>query len=405
MYYLLVIVLALALSFYFSGTETAFVSVNKVRVELWRRRKLPGAKFIYDFIKFPERFLYTTLIGNNLSNIAFATFATVYFNYYLDPKATWLLILILSLFFGEILPKTLFQSIADWIIRKIVYPLEFFRHLFTPISFLINKVSAFLLFALGHKPSELKRYFSKKDIEILLHETHEILSNELKLEGEFIAKVLKLKKLQVGDAMVPYTEIEAIPSNTSLGKLRKIFQKTEYSKLPVYQENLDNIVGVVILKELFLQPKRFQEMIRPVMFVPIKKRVIHLLAEFKQTNSSIAIVIDEYGGTAGLVTIEDLIEELFGEIEDEFDSQLDLIRIIDEYTFRVNARIEIEELNDAVGLEIPEGEYDTLAGFLLFQLGHIPKREEVLEYNGYKFMISSVTRRKIRWVKLILPKN
>ena len=402
MLYLIVIVVSLLLTFYFSGTETAFISVNKVRVEVWHRQKSKAAKLLLRYIKNPERFLYGTLIGNNISNIAFASFATVFFNEYLDPKVTWILILIVSLLVGEIIPKTLFRSLADWVIRKVVYPLEFFYHLFYPIIFLISKVADFILKLFGQKSGELKRFFSQKDIEILLNESRNIIQPEKREEGIFVGKILNLKKLQVGEAMVPRTDIEAIPDTTTLQQLKKIFKKVEKNRLPVFHKNLDDILGIIFLKDLFLNPKGFEEILHPVMFVPKTKRALELLKEFRENNTTIAIVVDEYGGTSGLVTAEDLIEELFGEIEDEFDSQQDLIRQIDKNTFKVNARIEIQRLNQDLNVDFPEGNYETLAGFLLSNLGHIPKREEVFEHNEVKIIITNATRRKIRWVRIVL---
>ena len=402
MLYLIVIVVSLLLTFYFSGTETAFISVNKVRVEVWHRQKSKAAKLLLRYIKNPERFLYGTLIGNNISNIAFASFATVFFNEYLDPKVTWILILIVSLLVGEIIPKTLFRSLADWVIRKVVYPLEFFYHLFYPIIFLISKIADFILKLFGQKSGELKRFFSQKDIEILLNESRNIIQPEKREEGIFVGKILNLKKLQVGEAMVPRTDIEAIPDTTTLQQLKKIFKKVEKNRLPVFHKNLDDILGIIFLKDLFLNPKGFEEILHPVMFVPKTKRALELLKEFRENNTTIAIVVDEYGGTSGLVTAEDLIEELFGEIEDEFDSQQDLIRQIDKNTFKVNARIEIQRLNQDLNVDFPEGNYETLAGFLLSNLGHIPKREEVFEHNEVKIIITNATRRKIRWVRIVL---
>ncbi|MBN2365246.1 MAG: CBS domain-containing protein, partial [Calditrichaeota bacterium] len=175
------------------------------------------------------------------------------------------------------------------------------------------------------------------------------------------------------------------------------------TKIPVYHESLDDIIGVVYLKDLFLQPENLKMIIRDVMFIPETKRSLSLLRSFKKKNTSIAIVIDEYGGTAGLVTTEDLIEELVGEIIDEYDAAEIHVRKIKDNIFSVNARIEPEQLKEEIGVEIPEGEYDTLAGFILNYLGHIPKREESFEYNGIRFEVTRASRRKVDWVRLILP--
>jgi len=401
--YLTIIIVSLILSFYFSGTETAFVSVNRVRVELWRRNRMRVAEIILGFLKKPEKLLYTTLVGNNIFNVAFASYATVYFNNYFDPGITWLLILFLTLFIGEIIPKTIFRSLADWVVRWIAYPLNLFYYLFFPLIWLVSRISESILRTIGLSKSELKSFFSKKDIEILIQESQGMMSTKDMQEKEILGRVLHLREMRVRDAMVPRTDIVAVPEDISIRELIKIFQKSGHTKLPVYQDNLDNIIGVVFMKDLFFQPGSVQEIIRPILMVPETKRASELLKEFRENNVTIAIVIDEYGGTAGLVTNEDLMEELFGEIEDEYDFQEVLYRQIAPKTYSVSARIEIERLNEALGLDLPEGDYETLGGFLLCHMGHIPRREEVFEYRGIRFVITKATRRKIEWVKIILP--
>jgi CBS domain containing-hemolysin-like protein len=391
------------MSFFFSGTETAFVSVNNVRVELWRRRKDRIAEVIHFFLEKPEGFLYTTLIGNNIFNVTYASFATIYFNRYLNPEISWLIIVISNLLFGEIIPKTLFRSLADWIIRKISYPLKFFYYLFFPFSVAINRISEVILKPFGYQKEEVRQFFSTKDIEILLTESQEMVKLRTPGQGEFLSAILGLRELWVRDAMVPRTEIVAVPNTATLKELTEIFKKYGHTKVPVYSGTLDDIVGVAFLKDLFSQPTSLQELIRPVMFVPETKRCSDLLSEFRAQNTTIAIVFDEYGGTAGLITTEDLVEELFGDIEDEYDEQEVMIRQIDEKTFKVNARIEIERLNETLNIILPEGEYETLAGFLLNQLGHVPRRDETYDYSGIQMVVTKATRRKIQWVKIVLP--
>lgn len=403
MFYISIIVISLLMSFYFSGTETAFVSVNRVRVEIWQRRGQRVATVIKDFLQHPEWFLYTTLVGNNIFNIAFASYATVYFNNYFSARVSWLIILLLTLFVGEIIPKTLFRSLADWVVRGIAYPLKWFYHAFYPLIWIISKMSGFILVLLGFEEQELRTFFSKRDIEILLHESQEMAQLKSLQQKDFLSGILRLREIRVRDAMVPRTDIIAVPNTISVEELTRIFLEHGHTKLPVYQKNMDNIIGVVFLKDVFLQPESIDEILRPVLMVPETKRASDLLKEFRQKNTTIAIVIDEYGGTAGLVTDEDLIEELFGEIEDEHDIQEVWYRKLGGKTYSVNARIEIERLNEELGLNLPEGDYETLGGFLLYHFGHIPRRDESLEFQGIKFVVTRATRRKIQWVRMILP--
>lgn len=397
---LTIIIVSLLMSFFFSGSETAFVSVNKVRVEVWRRHRERFANILLDFVKNPEKFIYTTLIGNNIFNVAFASFATIYFNNYLRPEVTLVLLILLTLIIGEIIPKTVARSLADVVVRKVVFPLRFFFLIFKPLIWLVSRISESLLTLIGYQRDELRLFFSDKDIKILLTESQNMVKQNDPVEGEVLSGILNLKELWVRDAMVPRTEIIAVPDTVSLDEVRKVFKKYGFTRLPVYHKALDNIIGVVYLKDLFLEPNTLKEMVRRVMFVPESKRCSELLKDFRENNVSIAVVIDEYGGTAGLITTEDLVEELFGEIEDEDDEQEVMYRQIDEKTYRVNARIEVDKLNELFDNRFPEGEYETLAGFLLAHLGHIPRRDETLEFGDLKMTVTSATRLKIQWVKI-----
>lgn len=390
------------LTFYFSGTETAFISVNRVRIEIWRRRRRMSAEIIANFLRKPEKFIYTTLVGNNLANVTFASFTTIYFHRFLDEKITWLLITIITILWGEIIPKTLFRSLADWIIRRIAHLLQFFYYIFQPIILIVSYISGMILRIFKHSEKEISDFFSKKDIEVLIKQSQNYLNLDEE-ENVILTRLLDLKTLHVRDAMIPRTEIIAIEEKASLEDLIHIFQKSGFTKIPVYRENLDNIIGVVFLKEIFLEPESVEKMVQDVMFVPETKKSLQLMREFLQENASMAIVFDEYGGTAGLVTTEDLLEEIVGEIIDEFDATQILIHKIKDNIYSVNARIEPEQLKEELGIEIPEGDYDTLAGFILEHLGHIPKREESFEYNGIKFVITRATRKKVDWVRLFLP--
>ncbi|RMG64557.1 MAG: HlyC/CorC family transporter [Calditrichaeota bacterium] len=404
MFYLIVSLIALALSFYFSGTETALVSVNRVRVELWRRRNLPFATLVHRFLEKPEIFLYTTLVGNNIANIAFASFATVYFYdvLKLGPGVGWIVVFSLTLIFGEIFPKTLFRSLADWLARYISLPLQLFYYLFLPVIFLVSRISELLLGLLGHQSTELKEFFTRRDIEVLLQETQSSLPRSQEEEGELISRALEWRNLRVRDIMVPRTQMVAVPEDMPIRELIQVFRKHGFTRLPVFRERLDNIVGIVHVKDLFKHPQRISDILREVLFVPETKRVSELLQELREKNMGMAIVIDEYGGTAGLVTIEDLLEHLFGEITDEHDETEVMIRRLGDQVYSVNAMIEIEELNEALNLDLPEGDYETLAGFLLNQLGHIPKRDEVFDYRGVRFVITRATRRQIQRVRIEL---
>lgn len=397
-----IIGISLILTFYFAGTETAFIAVNRVRIEVWRRQNKRSGEIIANFLKKPERFIYTTLIGNNIANIAFASFATLYLNRHIDEKLSWLIITAITVIFGEIIPKTLFRSLADWIIRKVAPLLQIFYYLFKPIIWLVSNVSGVILKIFKQPSGEVNEFFSKKDVEILLRESRDSVDIE-KEQGEILDRILALKQIQIREIMVPRAEIVAVSESSNLTNLIKIFETSGFTRIPVYQKDLDHITGVVYLKDLFLHPESLNQIIRKVMFVPETKRSSELLREFKKKNTSIAVVIDEYGGTAGIVTTEDIIEELVGEIVDEFDETVVLCRKVGPKSYRVNARIEPEELKATVGLNLPGGEFETLAGYIINHLGHIPHQNERFEIDGIKFVVTKATRRRLEKVRITLP--
>ncbi|MEM6335720.1 MAG: hemolysin family protein, partial [Bacteroidota bacterium] len=213
------------------------------------------------------------------------------------------------------------------------------------------------------------------------------------------ANVLDLDAVRVKESMVPRTDIQAIEAGASLEEVQEQFRATGHSKLPVYREGIDQIVGLVMAYDLFHHPKTLEEIIRPVHFVPDTKRSKDLLLEFLASRMSIAIVIDEYGGTAGLVTIEDLIEELTGEIHDEHDEQEFIVRQLDERTFVLNARAEIDELAERWGIALPEGDYETVAGLVLDHLGHIPEVNEEFDLAGFRFLVLRASQNRVELIK------
>ncbi|MEL6822065.1 MAG: hemolysin family protein [Calditrichota bacterium] len=395
MYEPIIIIISLAMSFFFAGTETAFVSVNKVRVEVWRRSGARFAGILYDFVQKPEQFLYTTLIGNNIFNVAFATYSTIYFNRFIRPEFTWVLVVSLTLIIGELIPKTVFRSLADWVVQKIAWPLRMFYHAFRPLIFLVSRFSEFLLFLFGYRRDALERFFSEQDIEVLINESPERVKGIDAEEEIFVSGVLSLRELRVREAMVPRTEMVAVADTISLDDLRMVFVRNGFTKIPVFQGTVDNFIGVVFAKDLLLGASSLESILRPVSFIPDSKRCSELLSEFRSQNNSLAVVIDEYGGTAGLITTEDLVEVLFGEIEDEFDAEEHWFRKIDDFTYSIDARVELEKPAEQFGLTFPEGEYETLAGYMIHRLERIPQVGDKILLNQFLFTVSEGSRRKV----------
>jgi len=420
---LLIILLLLLLSAFFSGSEIAFVAANRLRVEVRARRSGFIGRRVQTFIENPGTFLTTTLVGNNAALVIYSTLMAFYLDaplnaFYGDTiglgdaslqaavlTTQTLVASIVVLLFGEILPKTLLHEVADHAVFILALPLWLtYWLLLLPVK-LAGWTSGLFVRLLRAEVVPITQ-FPRRDFEILIEESRE--SGTLDLdedETEILSNVFDLYTMRVKESMTPRTDIVAVEENTSLEELRQICIESGYSKLPVYRENIDNIVGIAFAYDLFGKPASLQAMMRPAKFVPESKSAKDLLQEFLANKASIAIVIDEYGGTAGLVTREDLLEELFGDIQDEFDTDEAVMRQLDDNTYIVSGRAKIDELYEHFDVMLPEGDYETVAGYLLEHLGTIPALQEEYLLHGYRFIIVQATSNRIDLVRIIRTKQ
>lgn len=398
---LIIGLIGLFLSFFFAGSETAFISVNKVKIELWVRNKRKLAPMAQKFYVNPENFISTTLVGNNVANVLASSYATVFLIQYLNEYYSWLLITFVILLVGEIIPKVMFRTFANELILYIVILMRMLHFLLKPVVKFVDYFSEKILKLIGVHKSNVDIFFSKEDIHILL--------NEGKLSGvveehehKIISRILELKDIAVREAMTPRISISALPGDTTVSQARKFITKTGFTKVPVYEHSVDNITGVVFMYDLFNNEGNLKDIIQPVIYIPLTKKCDTLLKEFKDNNISIAVVLDEFGGTAGIVTIEDLVEELFGQFEDNLGTEIKLPRRLNQNTWSVDARSACEVLNEQLNIRIPKGNYETLAGYILNKTGYIPKTGDSIEMEKYKMVVSRATRNKIIEVRIII---
>lgn len=396
---ILLLIISLLLMAFFSGSETAFVTVSRIKLEIWKKRRIRGARHAYDFASKPERFLTTTLIGTNIMLVAFSSLAAIYLEKHLGELAILVVVSSFLLIFGDIIPKTVFRELANSLIFRVSLIMKGFYFIFYPVAALCNWVSMRLVRLAKADREEIGNLFSKRDLEILIREGERdgVIERE---ERKKISKLFDLGRRRVKEVMIPRTEIVAVETRDPIHKVRKTFQRSGYSRLPVMDKDIDHIVGFVHARDLFKEPKELPSVIRDVMFVPKSKRCIDLLREFRMSRINLAIVVDEYGGTAGLVTLEDIIEEIFGEIKDEYDYDRKLYRILDDGSLIVNARAEIEEINEKFNLNLPKGEYETLGGLIITTLRRIPKKGEVLDLPNCKLSILQASPQKVDLVKV-----
>lgn len=419
----LLIAATILLSGFFSGSEIAFVTANKLKLEVASRKKNPLANAIEFFKKNPETFLTTTLVGNNIVNVLYATFMAIFLvNPIIGYSEAWfshtpsefqILVVqtfiasVLIMLFGEIIPKAIFRAQADVMVSVIAIPLRICYYLLNPLVRLANSSSNVLIKWLVPDAEKVESLYRRQDVELIFKELRESGGSEDidQDDSQILHNVLELSSKRVKDSMIPRIEIEAVDKKTDIDEVLNLFIKSGHSKLPVYQDSIDDVIGVVFAYDLFNRPKTINEIIRPVKLVPYSKKSKDLLTEFRQSNMSVAVVLDEYGGTAGMVTIEDLIEEVVGDIQDEHDVDDEIMKQLSPSNYVVSGNVEIAELMEKfeeIKLPLEPSEYDTVAGYIINHLGRIPKVNEEVLIEGKKFIISKATQSRIETVKLIL---
>jgi len=419
---LLLIILTIFLSGFFSGSEIAFVSANRLKLEIESRKSSWTGRVVNYFVRNPETFLTTTLVGNNIVNVVYATLMTLFLVNPINslyqswfgtiPSSVTLLIIqtivasVIIMLFGEILPKALFRINADWWVKIIAVPQQICNWIFKPLIFLADKSSDLIIKLINPEIDRSGRVFRRQDVELIFKELRDTGGHDLdKEDSEILHNVLELSNKRVKESMIPRTDIVAVEKNTSIDETLKLFISSGFSKLPVYQESIDDIIGVIFAYDLFSNPKNLIEIMRPIKLIPVSQKSKDLLSEFRKSNLSVAIVIDEYGGTAGMVTIEDLLEEVVGDIQDEYDTEEHFVKKLSNNTYIMSGGIEIEDLREEypeIELPIESSEYETVAGYIINKLGRIPKVNEELLIDGNKIIISKATPSRIETLKLVV---
>lgn len=405
------IILFLMLSALFSGTEIAYISASKLRVELKKKKGARRGQILAGFYEDPASFLGTMLVGNNIALVVFTTLITrliepslLQVPFLQAPLALLLtetvLATIILLLFGEFLPKTLFRLYADDALYLFAYPLKVLQWLLLIPSWIMTRLSNLLLRALRTPTEEVDKAFTRLDLENFINDTQ--TNTEEDIDRELFGKALNLRDVRVRECMVPRPEIENIDINASVEELEQIFRETKLSRIIVTKDDIDNVLGYVHHQQLLQQPKSISKLILDLPFIPEVMRVTSLLNQFIRDRINIAIVVDEYGGVSGLITLEDILEEIFGEIEDEHDQEEYVESVIrPEKEFIFSGRLEIDYLNEKYGLGLPEGDYHTLSGYLVMTHGAIPERGAVLEFDRYQFVLELVSDTKIEMARVI----
>jgi CBS domain containing-hemolysin-like protein len=304
------------------------------------------------------------------------------------------------LLFGELIPKVLGRESADRLVLIAALPIRVLSIILYPFVKIVSIVSSALINTNEREEKEILSFFDKDDIQELIEESSEAGKIDEE-QSEIISKIIDMREQCVYESMTPRTDIVGVEITSTLVNILNIFIESGYSKLPVYDENLDNIKGIVFSKDIFKEPSDLQSIMREMVFIPETKKSLDMLNEFLDKHFSIAIVVDEFGGTAGLITVEDLIEELLGEIRDEFDDVNEkIIKKLNDSEYLLSGKVEIDYLNEEFNFSIPEGDYETIAGYITFMIGRIPVKGESFTVDNYSVYIIKSDKTKIDLMKI-----
>lgn len=414
------ILISLVFSFFFSGIEIAFFSSNKLQIELQGKQGVLWGRIMSQFIKKPSWFIGTTLIGNTLALVLFGIFITQMIEPLLMSslpegfKSELYVLLIqtfistlIILFTAEFLPKSLFLINPNFMLATLAIPFRIMFYILSPITFTIVYLSKLVIVhILRLEYSDEKPAFGLTDMNNYLANMQNVKhdNEEIELDKKIFHNALEFKTVKVRECMIPRTEIIGIASDEGLDKLKEAFIESGHSKIIIYKETIDDVIGYCHSSALFTRPKSINEILTPINIVPEAMMVNELMIQFIKNRKSLAVVVDEFGGTSGIVSMEDIIEEIFGEIEDEHDEDDLIEQQMDEKTFLLSARHEIDYLNDMYDWKLPEGDYETLGGMILSFTEDFPEEGDAITIPPYVFVIQSTEDNRIDIVKLIVEK-
>lgn len=405
---IVIVVVSVILSAFFSGMEIAFTSANRLRMEIDRKRGGAVGSIIDLFASKPGEYITTMLVGNNIVLVIYSLYMTKLIHLLIPSLPAdavvveTLISTIVIIFLGEFTPKSIFKMRPNAFFRVFVLPVYIFYLLLYPIAKISTAISFGILKLVGLKVQEEHsiKSFGKLDLESLIDESSEsekVQANDIKI----FQNALDFSDLRVRDCMVPRVDVEAVEATISIEELTNRFIETSFSRLFVWEDSIDNIIGYVTTKSLFRNPQSIKEILMPVRYVPETMVTEKLMGEMIRSRQSVAVVIDEFGGTAGIISLEDVLEEIVGEIEDEHDEPELVEKVLKDKQWVLSCRLEVSYLNERYDLGLSEeGEYDTLAGYIIDRYGGIPAVGTIIESEGKEIKILKSTSSRVELAKV-----
>ncbi|MDK2562906.1 hemolysin family protein [Romboutsia sedimentorum] len=406
---IIILVVLLIASGFFSASETSLMSLSKIRIRYMKEDGVKGAKLVSELIENPNKLLSSILVGNNVVNIAATSISTSLFISLMNgqqgvPVATAVMT-VLVLIFGEITPKTIAANNSEKIAILVSRPIKLIIFLLTPVVWIFNIITNVIFKIFGIKSKGTQPYITEEELKAMVNVSHEegVLQIE---ERQIINNVFQFGDMQAKEAMVQRLDMVAIDLEDSYDQIIQMFKDEKLSRMPVYNDSIDDIIGILNIKDvIFLTDEEIanfniKDYIREPFFTYEFKKITQLLEEMKIEKSQMTIVVDEYGGTAGLITIEDLVEVIVGDIEDEFDEEEQDIIVIKEDEYIVEGSIKIADVNELIGVKLESEEFDSIGGFIIGHLRRLPEENEVIEVDNIKFCIESLDKNRIKKIRI-----
>ncbi|KYH28244.1 MULTISPECIES: HlyC/CorC family transporter [Clostridium] len=406
---LIILLILLCSSAFFSASETALMSLSKIRIRHMVDEKVKGAQLVSKLVENPGKLLSAILIGNNVVNIGASALATSIAIDYFGEKGVGIataMMTILVLIFGEITPKSIAARNSESISLKVSGIINIITTILNPITIIFNYLTNGIVRLLGGKVEMGKPYITEEELKTMVDVSHEEGVLEVE-EKQMIYNVFEFGDSQVKDVMVPRTDMVAIEVSSTYEEIMDVFKREQFSRLPIYKETTDNIIGILHVKSLVFfdnSKEKFdinKYMIKPY-FTYEYKPTTELFDEMRKNRVAMTVVLDEYGGTAGIVTMEDLVEEIVGDIEDEYDNEEhDEIQVIKEDEYIVDGSAKIELVNEMIGTNIESEDFDSIGGYVIGEIGGFPKKGETIECGNIKFIIEDIDKNRIKKLKIL----
>lgn len=395
-------------SAFFSASETALMSLSKIRIRYMQDEGVKGAKLVSSLIENPNKLLSSILVGNNVVNIAATSISTSLFIGLMGEKGVALataVMTVLVLIFGEITPKTIAANNSEKVSLLVSKPIKAIIFILRPIVWIFNIITNIIFKLFGITNKGAKSFITEEELKTMVNVSHEEGVLEME-EREIINNVFEFGDMQAKNAMVQRIDMVAIDMEDSYDEIIQVFKTEKLSRMPVYEEIIDDIVGILNIKDIiFLSDEEIESFdiknyMREPFFTYEFKKITQLLEEMKLEKSQMAIVVDEYGGTSGLLTIEDLVEVIVGDIEDEYDEEEDEIQVIKEDEYIVDGSTKIGDVNELIGVNLESEEFDSIGGFIIGHLSRLPEENEVIEVDNIRFCIESIEKNRIKKIRI-----